>query len=54
MDGGEDLGSDREAVAPSYTRQDFLEVVHFVDIEGEVELTVKVLNGNQIEFDCVI
>ena len=38
-----------------YTCQNVLKTVHFVDImEGEVELTMEVLNGNQIEFDSVI
>ena len=37
-----------------YTCQNVLKTVHFVDMEGEVELTMEVLNDNQIEFDSVI
>ena len=29
-------------------------MVHFVDMEGEVKLTMEDSDGNQIEFDCVI
>ena len=29
-------------------------MVHFVDMKGEVELMMEVLNGDQTEFDCVI
>ena len=28
-------------------------MMDFVDMEGEVELTMEVLNDNQIEFDCI-
>ena len=49
-----EIGKRSRLLEAFYTCQDFLNTVHFVDMEEEVELTMEVLNSNQIECDCVI